>query len=404
MPETMLISCALRLRIFWCIQISNPTFFCELSYGLSQVGLDCLRVEEGEAEETQTDEERNCIDNVAPDDAAAKETQAVAALEQEVPAQPKVPAGPTEPLTSVTVAARASAMFVVGSAEVRASGLPIIGKEPTKELLQIALGATNELCDKHGKALSKSFGNFDRVVALGWLIGDAVGAPLLSRVQAHAVGLKARRIGSEVKADAASIRKDAARKASKLNQEDPRRKKLAAQAQAAEAALLQVTVDLPMPDPDPREQAQASGARKASHAPECDALAAAEAEVLATEKEVKRAMAAVTSAETQENEARKRAERWVARVETLADTDCEPKQFKQAELGARRAKARWDELGLETAFAEKMVLEFKLDLKDAEMGVMLIELEQSLEREVTLRKELTSFMACSSEKKSLVSF
>ena len=303
-------------------------------------------------------------------------------------------------MTSGSVAARASAMFVVGSADVRASGLPIIGKEPTKELVQIALGVTNELCDTHGKALSKSFGNFDRVVALGWLIGDAVGAPLLSRVQAHAVGLKARRIGSEVKADAASIKKDAARKASKLNQEDPRRKKLVAQAQAAEAALLQVTVDLPMPDPDPREQAQASGARKASHAPECDALAAAEAEVLATEKEVKRAMAAVTSAETQENEARKRAERWVARVETLADTDCESKQFKQAELGARRAKARWDELGLETAFAEKMVLEFKLDLKDAEMGVMLIELEQSLEREATIRKELTSFLACSGEKKS----
>ena len=304
-------------------------------------------------------------------------------------------------MTSVSVAARASAMFVLGSAEVRASGLPIIGKEPTKELLKIALGATNELCDTHGKALSKSFGNFDRVVALGWLIGDAVGAPLLSRVQAHAVGLKARRIGSEVKADAASIKKDAARKASKLSQEDPRRKKLVAQAQAAEAALLQVTVDLPMPDPDPREQAQASGARKASHAPECDALAAAEAEVLATEKEVKRSMAAVTSAQKQESEAGKRAELWVTKVETLADdTDCKSKQFKQAELGARRAKARWDELGLETAFAEKMVLEFKLDLKDAEMGVMLIELEQSLEREATIRKELTSFLACSGEKKS----
>ena len=88
---------------------------------------------------------------MAPDRAAARETQAAAALEQEVPAQPKAPAGPAEPLTSASVAARASAMFVVGSAEARASGLPIIGKESTKELVQLAWKAANELCDKHGK-------------------------------------------------------------------------------------------------------------------------------------------------------------------------------------------------------------------------------------------------------------
>ena len=81
----------------------------------------------------------------------------------------------------------------------------MIGKVPTKELVQLAFVAANELCDAHGKALSKSFGNFDRVVALGWLIGDAVGKPLLSRVQAHAVGLKARRIAGAVKANIASI-------------------------------------------------------------------------------------------------------------------------------------------------------------------------------------------------------
>jgi len=189
-------------------------------------------------------------------------------------------------LTSDTVANRASTMFVVGSTEPRASGLPMIGKVPTKELVKLAFVAANELCDTHGKALSKSFGNFDRVVALGWLIGDAVGVPLLSRVQAHAVGLKARRIAGDVKADIASIKKDAARNASKLAQEDPQRKKVAEQAKAAEVELLQATVDLPMPDPGPNEQAQASGSRKAGAMPELDALAAAEAEVLVAEKEV----------------------------------------------------------------------------------------------------------------------
>ena len=109
-------------------------------------------------------------------------------------------------------------------------------------------------------------------MALGWLIGDAVGAPLLSRVLAHAVGLKARRIAGAVKADIASIRKDAACNASKLAEEDPQRKKVAAQAKAAEAELLQAAV--PMPDPGPDEQAQALGARKAGaarahHCPRC---------------------------------------------------------------------------------------------------------------------------------------
>ena len=206
---------------------------------------------------------------------------------------------------------------------------------------------------------------------------------------AHAVGLKARRIAGAVKADIASIRKDAARNASKLAQEDPQRKKVAEQAKAAEAELLQATVDLPMPNTGLNEQAQASGARKAAAAPEHDALAAAEAEVLVAEKEVKRAMAALATAEKQENEARKRALRWVAKLEAESDKshkDPWNNEFTQAEKGARRAKARWDERELETASKEKFLLETKLDLKDAEKEVLLVELERSLEREEILRK------------------
>ena len=83
-----------------------------------------------------------------------EDSQPAAALEQEAPGQPKAPAGPVQPLTSDTVANRASTMFVVGSTEPRASGLPMIGKVPTQELVQLAFVAANELCDTHGKALS----------------------------------------------------------------------------------------------------------------------------------------------------------------------------------------------------------------------------------------------------------
>ena len=138
----------------------------------STTGWETFSGTEGEGEETQTRLERDCIENVAPDGAAAKETQPAAALEQEAPAQPKAPAGPAEPLTPALVAARASAMFVVGSAEARASGLPINGKEPTKELVQLALVAANELCDTHGKtgiiAEQPYLGGDNRVRPVGW--------------------------------------------------------------------------------------------------------------------------------------------------------------------------------------------------------------------------------------------
>ena len=138
----------------------------------SETGSETFSGEEGEGEETQSDEERDCIEKMAPDGAAAKDTQPAAALEQEAPAQPMAPAGPAEPLTSISVAARASAMFVVGSAEARASGLPINGKEPTKELVQLALVAANELCDTHGKtgiiAEQPYLGGDNRVRPVGW--------------------------------------------------------------------------------------------------------------------------------------------------------------------------------------------------------------------------------------------
>mmetsp|Transcript_49185 Transcript_49185/g.110601 ORF Transcript_49185/g.110601 Transcript_49185/m.110601 type:complete len:208 (+) Transcript_49185:466-1089(+) len=66
-------------------------------------------------------------------------------------------------------------------------------------------------------ALSKSFGNFDRVVGLGWLLGDAVlGAPLLSHKQAYDVGLKARREAGYIEKAEKKLKNDASREKSKM--------------------------------------------------------------------------------------------------------------------------------------------------------------------------------------------
>ena len=86
------------------------------------------------------------------------------------------------------------------------------------------------------KALSKAFGNFDRVVGLGRLLADAVGHPLLEHSRAHAVGLSAKYEAGKLKASIDQYKRDARRDAGKLGSDDPKRQDLLAQAASAEDA------------------------------------------------------------------------------------------------------------------------------------------------------------------------
>ena len=67
-------------------------------------------------------------------------------------------------------------MFSLDATGPAASGMPKVAEKATMELVSLAFGAVGKLCDQHGKALSKAFGNFDRVVGLGWLVADALGS------------------------------------------------------------------------------------------------------------------------------------------------------------------------------------------------------------------------------------
>ena len=85
----------------------------------------------------------------------------------------------------------------MGASGPQPSGLPTLAPEANKKIVKLGSAAINDrklhLPKERVDALSKSFGNFDRVVGLGWLLGDAVlGAPLLSHKQAYDVGLKRR--------------------------------------------------------------------------------------------------------------------------------------------------------------------------------------------------------------------
>ena len=139
------------------------------------------------------------------------------------------------------LASRASAMFVVGQAAPTASRLGRAATEPTGELMQLAHNVVEGWSKAHVDARSQSFGNFDRMVALGWVVADALGEPLLEKETALKVGFaashRAKKIAKESFADM--------RKLGKLAADHPQRATLAAQIASAHAARLAELVDMP---------------------------------------------------------------------------------------------------------------------------------------------------------------
>ena len=227
---------------------------------------------------------------------------------------------PGEPETTVTaesITERAAKMFVVGASGVVASGLPPLAPEPTKVIVQFAAKHMKDLKKADVDALSESFGNFDRTVGLGWLIGDSCGRPLMERKEAHAAGLKAARAAGSIKTDVRAAKLVVQRAACKLAADDPQREQLAKQAADVEAAILreQVDVALPVATPAPRASAsvsRASGSRKRAREAEPsddDLIAEAEGCLLKAEKEVKRAEARQVKAEAAQEDAWQRFER-----------------------------------------------------------------------------------------------
>ena len=141
-------------------------------------------------------------------------------------------------LTAAGLEERAAAMFMPGASAPVASDMGCAVSAATGELAVLAW----KLIDKWPKArideLSHSFGNFDRVVALGWLIADALGLPLLEREQAFVLGGSAAYYGKKISGELAAEDRRVGR-AKPL-----RRDALARAAADAKAALLRQLVPL----------------------------------------------------------------------------------------------------------------------------------------------------------------
>jgi hypothetical protein len=190
---------------------------------------------------------------------------------------------PPAAITAAMMAKRASLMFVLFALGPVASGLPKIAMPATMGFVEIAFEAIGKLCDKHGKALSKAYSNFDRVVGLGWLVADALGAQLIDRERAYTIGMKLRKLPGELKVNQLAVRKAASRAISKLEAADPRRLELRKKADDDEAQLAcaEVEIDLPTTAPDPL--ARASGSRKRAVPKPEDSFASRDAAILAAQ-------------------------------------------------------------------------------------------------------------------------
>ena len=134
---------------------------------------------------------------------------------------------------------RSKVMFSGKSGAVVASGIKedaATAETPTYGLVRAALEVVNDLDDVlfDQYAAHRPCGVLDRYEAVGMLIGDAVGLPLVpKRPHALAVGNKARKVVKEIPGET-----EKARKAAKRRGED---------AAAAAAAVLRQPVELPLP-------------------------------------------------------------------------------------------------------------------------------------------------------------
>ena len=145
---------------------------------------------------------------------------------------------------------RAAIMFVVGATAPAVSGRRGFGAEVvTKDLVHCCCAVVNKLSIK---PLSQSFGNFDcnfdKPVAMGWLLGDLVLGCLLPHSNAFEVGRKAANMAPGLKAEFAAPRRRAGKKRFLDGHEgQTRRAHIFEEAGREEAEVRGKLVDLPFP-------------------------------------------------------------------------------------------------------------------------------------------------------------
>ena len=152
-----------------------------------------------------------------------------------------------EPLQEVAdweLEERIAIMFVVGAPAPVASERGALLPKATKQVVQRGADLIRALCKAHGSQLSQSFGNFDQLVGLGWLLGDVVLGCFVSRADALAIGRRAGKLAPDFKKEFVAPRTRAGKK--KFSSEEEQARAFSAAEEEAAAIRLE-TVELPFP-------------------------------------------------------------------------------------------------------------------------------------------------------------
>ena len=276
-----------------------------------------------------------------------------------------------QPATKAALAARAKQVFDASATWPTEVRQPLLAPVATNQAIRDAIAVCNDLCNRDGEALSKAFGNFDRRVALGWLLADAAGMPLLSRPQAHALGIKAQRADRDAKAAIRDARKRAMAPARAAGAD-------ISQAQDdAETAVLRADAKLIMPHQSPpaahaaRERA---GSRKRAREPEPshhDEVQKAEASLLQAEKVVSRAEKALEKAEAASDAA-------FAKVRRIAACSAEHESMSSAQVQEHAHKmnaacTQSDEADMAEKDAEIALLRAELAERDTHIDLLMLQ-------------------------------
>ena len=214
---------------------------------------------ESDGDERTSNGGRETDEPVDSESGASKPSYPAPSQADQPVAEDEVPDEAEAVISKEWVAARFALIFVVGAAGPVASKQTDAVRAVTIRLAKLAWAHVQGLTPAQVDALSKSFGNFDRVVAAGWLLGDALGLPLMERTHALAVGLKAKYEAGKLDKKEAYWKKVVSR----LPVADAKRQALEKDAQTDIEKLAQTEIeDLPLPTAAQPAAPRESGSRK----------------------------------------------------------------------------------------------------------------------------------------------
>ncbi|MDC0525790.1 hypothetical protein OAO87_02230 [bacterium] len=138
---------------------------------------------------------------------------------------------------------RTELIFKISNSGPVASGRRAALAKLTKEQLYLAWKAIEAVAKDRGKQLTRSYGNFDKLCGLGWLLGDVMLGRLIEGKDAYSIGRRLGKYASGLRAEFdAPLRRHGKRKFD--NDEARERERAAAEEEEAELRRAEIEVGL----------------------------------------------------------------------------------------------------------------------------------------------------------------